>query len=57
MDWANEADAWLNRLSVTHETHFYDMAHEIVAEELADFSQWLTNTLPISNSREVLHHD
>lgn len=57
IDWANEADAWLNRLSVTHETHFYDMAHEIVAEELADFSQWLTNTLPISNSREVLHHD
>lgn len=49
IDWANEADAWLKRIGVAHETHFYDMAHEIVAEELADFSQWLTKTLSLSN--------
>jgi phospholipase/carboxylesterase len=49
VDWAKEADAWLERIGVAHETHFYDMAHEIVAEELADFSRWLTNTLSLSN--------
>ncbi|AVO59201.1 alpha/beta hydrolase [Pseudomonas chlororaphis] len=49
VDWAKEADAWLDRIGVAHETHFYNMAHEIVAEELADFSQWLTNTLSLSN--------
>ncbi|EJM74806.1 alpha/beta hydrolase [Pseudomonas sp. GM55] len=46
--WAKEADAWLDRIGVVHETHFYDMAHEIVAEELADFSQWLNHTLSLS---------
>lgn len=45
--WAHEADAWLTRLGVDHETHFYPMGHEIVAQELADFSQWLTDTLPL----------
>jgi phospholipase/carboxylesterase len=49
VDWAKEADAWLDRIGVAHETHFYNMAHEIVAEELADFSQWLTTTLSLSN--------
>lgn len=49
VDWANEADAWLKRIGVAHETHLYDMAHEIVAEELADFSHWLTRTLSLSN--------
>lgn len=49
VDWAKEADAWLERIGVAHETHFYNMAHEIVAEELADFSRWLTKTLPLSN--------
>jgi phospholipase/carboxylesterase len=46
--WAKESDAWLSRIGVAHETHFYDMAHEIIAEELADFSQWLTHTLSLS---------
>jgi phospholipase/carboxylesterase len=46
--WAKEADAWLDRIGVVHETHLYDMAHEIVAEELADFSSWLTHTLSLS---------
>jgi phospholipase/carboxylesterase len=45
VDWAKEADAWLERIGVVHETHFYTMAHEIIAEELADFSAWLTKTL------------
>jgi phospholipase/carboxylesterase len=49
IDWAKEADAWLDRIGVTHETHYYDMAHEIVAEELADFSRWLTKTLSLFN--------
>lgn len=47
IDWAKEADAWLDRIGVVHETHHYDMAHEIVAEELADFSRWLSNTLSL----------
>ncbi|EJM48293.1 putative esterase [Pseudomonas sp. GM33] len=46
--WAKEADVWLDRIGVVHETHFYDMAHEIIAEELADFSQWLNHTLSLS---------
>lgn len=49
VDWAKEADAWLDRIGVAHETRFYNMAHEIVAEELADFSHWLTKTLSLSN--------
>ncbi|WP_053160533.1 alpha/beta hydrolase [Pseudomonas sp. P1.8] len=49
IDWAHEADAWLKRIGVAHETHFYNMAHEIIAEELADFSRWLTKTLSLSN--------
>lgn len=47
--WAQEADAWLDRLGVSHETHFYNMAHQITAQELADFSQWLSGTLSLSN--------
>jgi phospholipase/carboxylesterase len=47
--WAQEADTWLERIGVVHETHFYNMAHEIVAQELADFSRWLTQTLPLSH--------
>ncbi|HEX8593910.1 MAG TPA: phospholipase [Pseudomonas sp.] len=49
IDWAQEADAWLSRIGVKHQTHFYDMAHEIIPEELADFSQWLDQTLSLSN--------
>lgn len=45
IDWAKEADAWLDRLGIAHETRYYDMAHEIIGEELADFSQWLSKTL------------
>jgi phospholipase/carboxylesterase len=48
MDWATEADAWLDRIGVQHETHFYDMAHEIVTPELADFSKWLNKTLQLN---------
>ncbi|AVB26307.1 phospholipase [Pseudomonas syringae pv. syringae] len=49
IDWAHEADAWLSRIGVQHQTHFYDMAHEIIPQELADFSQWLDRTLSLSN--------
>ncbi|MBC3239360.1 phospholipase [Pseudomonas lurida] len=49
IDWASEADAWLDRIGVKHETHFYNMAHEIIGEELADFSQWLSHTLSLAN--------
>jgi len=49
VDWAHEADAWLSRIGVEHQTHLYDMAHEIVPQELADFSKWLTKTLALSN--------
>ena len=49
LDWAKEADAWLDRIGVAHETHHYDMAHEIIGEELVDFSKWLTRTLLLSN--------
>ena len=48
VEWAKEADAWLERIGVSHETHYYDMAHEIVAEELVDFSKWLTRTLSLT---------
>ncbi|WP_374442441.1 alpha/beta hydrolase [Pseudomonas panipatensis] len=39
--WAERADAWLTRLGVEHQTRLYDMGHEIVAEEVSDFVQWL----------------
>ncbi len=49
VSWANEADAWLERLGVAHQTHYYAMGHEIIAEEMADFSAWLTKNLSLSN--------
>lgn len=49
IDWAKEADAWLDSIGVPHQTHYYDMAHEIAPAELDDFSQWLSNTLHLSN--------
>ncbi len=54
VDWAKESDAWLNQLGITHETHFYDMAHETVAEELSDFSKWLNKTLSLSNTTQAV---
>lgn len=45
LDWAEESSAWLSRIGVAHESHHYDMAHEIIDQELADFSEWLTKTL------------
>ncbi|MNY47260.1 hypothetical protein D3C86_1825150 [compost metagenome] len=49
IDWAKEADEWLDTIGVVRQTHFYDMAHEIIAAELADFSQWLKKTLLTDN--------
>lgn len=42
---AQESDALLERLGVCHETHFYDMGHQIIPEELEAFSAWLVSTL------------
>ncbi len=47
VSWAQKADAWLNQLNVKHETHLYDMGHEITAEEVEDFVQWLKPRLGI----------
>lgn len=49
IDWAKDADACLDSIGVQHETHFYDMAHEITPQELADFSRWLSTTLQLSD--------
>ncbi|QQX89490.1 phospholipase (plasmid) [Cupriavidus necator] len=43
--WADQANALLERLAVPHQTHFYDMGHEIIAEEVTDFVRWLNQTL------------
>lgn len=43
--WAELAEAWLQRLGVSHQTRFYEMGHEIIGEEVADFIQWLRPTL------------
>ena len=48
IDWAVEADAWLDRIGVAHEVHHYDMAHEMCGEELAVFSKWLSKTLQLA---------
>lgn len=48
IDWAKEAIAWLTKIGVEHETHFYDMAHEITSDEIEDFSRWLVKTLPLT---------
>jgi len=48
LEWAKEADAWLTEIDVKHEIHLYDMAHEICAKEIADFSTWLIKTLPLT---------
>ncbi len=48
VSWAEKADTWLTQLSVRHETHLYDMGHEITAEEVIDFIQWLKPVLNIA---------
>jgi phospholipase/carboxylesterase len=47
VSWAQKADAWLSQLNVRHETHLYNMGHEITAEEIEDFVQWLKPLLHI----------
>lgn len=47
VSWAHKADAWLTQLDVTHQTHLYDMGHEITAEEVSDFILWLKPLLNI----------
>lgn len=45
VSWAEKADSWLTQLDVRHETHLYDMGHEITAEEVTDFVRWLESVL------------
>lgn len=45
--WAQEAETWLTRLGVTYEAHYYDMAHQIIPEEIRAFSKWLTKLLTL----------
>lgn len=47
LDYAVDASARLDRIGIKYERHFYDMAHEIIAEERADFSSWLSNLLSL----------
>lgn len=48
VSWAEKADAWLTQLNVQHETHLYDMGHEITAEEVNDFVRWLKPVLKLA---------
>lgn len=43
--WAEKSDTWLSKLNVQHETHLYDMGHEIISEVVADFIFWLKSLL------------
>lgn len=47
VSWAHKADTWLTQLDVTHQTHLYNMEHEITAEEMSDFTLWLRPLLKI----------
>ncbi|GAB3627168.1 carboxylesterase [Pandoraea terrae] len=47
IDWAERADRWLDQLGVRHETHRYDIGHEIDARVVADFTQWLAGSLAL----------
>ncbi|WP_059410369.1 alpha/beta hydrolase [Cupriavidus basilensis] len=49
--WAQRADALLARLGVRRETRLYDMGHELVRAEIADFAQWLRQTLDLGSPR------
>lgn len=47
LSWAEQADAWLERLGVPHQTHIYDMGHEVISEEVSDFVQWVRPLLKL----------
>lgn len=46
--WGERADRWLEELGVPHLTRIYPMGHELVAEEVADFIQWLAEPLALN---------
>lgn len=47
VDWAHRADRWLTELGVRHETHLYDLGHEIDAQVVQDFCRWLAGPLAL----------
>jgi len=40
--WAERAENWLAELGVPHQTHLYDIGHELSAAVVADFNHWLS---------------
>ncbi|WP_020679986.1 alpha/beta hydrolase [Marinobacterium rhizophilum] len=46
--WAERASECLQRLEVSHQTHVYEMNHEIIKDELVDFVDWLKPTLALN---------
>lgn len=45
--WAERATALLQRLEVPHRTRIYEMAHELSAEEVRDFVEWLQQAVKL----------
>ncbi|WP_416048332.1 alpha/beta hydrolase [Cupriavidus basilensis] len=43
--WAERADQWLDALGVPHRSRRYPIGHELDADVVADFQQWLTGVL------------
>lgn len=43
--WAERADQWLDALGVAHQTRRYPIGHELNADVVADFRQWLAGVL------------
>ncbi|KJK15886.1 phospholipase [Burkholderiaceae bacterium 16] len=43
--WAERADQWLDALGVAHQTRRYPIGHELNADVVADFRQWLASVL------------
>ena len=43
--WAERADQWLDALGVPHQTRRYPIGHELNADVVADFQQWLAGVL------------
>ncbi len=46
--WAERADQWLDALGVAHLTRRYPIGHELNADVVADFRQWLAGVLRLA---------
>lgn len=47
LSWAEKARHWLGELQVRHSSKVYDAGHEVLAEEIDDFNQWLAEPLSL----------